>query len=218
MKIKVLDVTFLLWRHHSTSIRLVFPAPYAKDNKSIAKWNRAFHLHLIFISLTMASPPHRSTTNYSSLPNPRKRPSLPITSQPPNPKRRKHPSISAASTPATSHPLRQTSFPPEENQHSGARSASVESDATGVTGGRSVVTPGTGPKKRRRGRRKKRDGSVRDGSAKDGSVKEGSLKSGVKEGEGSVAGEEEEEEDDGDEGLEDDGERVDKVAEKKNLT
>lgn len=162
----------------------------------------------------MASPPHRPTTTYSSLSNPKKRPALnTITSQPPNSKRRKHPSISTASTPGASHPLRQTSFPPEEDRANGARSVSVESDATGVTGKQSIVTTGTGARKGRRGRKKKADGSVK-------SVK--SVKSGVKEVEGSVQGGEEDEEDDGegegDEGLEDDGEKVDKVAEKKNLT
>ena len=162
----------------------------------------------------MASPPHRPTTTYPSLSNPKKRPALnPVTSQAPSSKRRKHPSVSNASTPGGLHPLRQTSFPPEENLANGARSASVESDATGVTGGQSVVAAGAGVKKGRRGRKKKAEGSAK-------SVK--SVKSGAKEAEGSVQGGEEEEEDDvegeGDEGLEDDGEKVDKVAEKKNLT
>ncbi|MCJ1269678.1 hypothetical protein MMC22_009570 [Lobaria immixta] len=137
--------------------------------------------------------------------NPKKRPSLPLTSQAPVSKRRKHPSISNASTPGTSHPLRQTSFPPEEAAIDDARSVSVESDATGVTGGRSIVTAGTGAKGGKRGRKKKGEASV---------------KSGARGAEGSVGGqgeEEEEDDGDGDDGLEDDGEKVDEEAEKKNL-
>lgn len=158
----------------------------------------------IYFCFTMASPPHRSQTSYPPLSNPKKRPPLPLNSQAPPSKRRKHPSISNASTPGTSHPLRQTSFPPEEAAIDDARSVSVESDATGVTGGRSVVTAGTGAKGGRRGRKKKGEASV---------------KSGARGAEGSVGGQGEEEEEDGDadDGLEDDGEEVDKDAEKKNL-
>lgn len=157
----------------------------------------------------MASPPHRSQPPYPPLNNPKKRPPLPLNPQAPASKRRKHPSISNVSTPGTSHPLRQTSFPPEEAAIDDARSVSVESDATGVTGGRSVVTAGTGAKGRKRGRKKKEEASV---------------KSGARGAAGSVGGqgeeeEEEEKEEDGDvdDGLEDDGEKVDKEAEAKNL-
>lgn len=153
----------------------------------------------------MASPPHRPQPAYPPLNNPKKRPPLPLNSQAPASKRRKHPSISNASTPGTSHPLRQTSFPPEEAAIDDERSVSVESDATGVTGGRSVVTAGTGAKGRKRGRKKK--GEV-------------SVKSGARGGAGSVVGQgEEEEEEDGDvdDGLEDDGEKVDEEAEAENL-
>ncbi|MCJ1467508.1 transcription initiation factor TFIID subunit 11 [Pseudocyphellaria aurata] len=153
----------------------------------------------------MASPPHRPQTSYP-ISNPKKRPSLPLNSQAPASKRRKHPSISTASTPGTSHPLRQTSFPPEEAAIDDARSVSVESDATGVTGGRSIATTGAGGKGGKRGRKKKA---------------EASLKSGARGAEGSVGGqgeEEEEDEGDADEGLEDDGEIVDKEADQKNLS
>lgn len=75
-----------------------------------------------------------------------------------------------------------------------------------------MVTAGTGTRRKRGPGRKKKGG-------------EESVKSGVKGAvEGSAAGqaqEEEEEEDvdgEGDEGLEHDGEKVDKAAEKKNLT
>lgn len=152
----------------------------------------------------MASPPHRSQTSYPTS-NPKKRPSLPVNSQAPTSKRRKHPSISTASTPGTSHPLRQTSFPPEEAAIDDARSVSVETDATGVTGGRSIATTGAGAKGGKRGRRKKA---------------EASLKSGARGPDGSVGGqgeEEEEDEGDADDGLEDDGEIVDKEADQKNL-
>lgn len=157
----------------------------------------------------MASPPHRSQIPYPPISNPKKRPPLPIGSQAPASKRRKHPSISNASTPGTSHPLRQTSFPPEEAAIDDTRSISVESDATGVTGGRSIVTAETGAKGGKRGRKKKGEPSVKSGArGADGSLG----------GQGEGQGEEEEEEDvDVDEGLEDDGEKVDKDAEKKNL-
>ncbi|KAL8806870.1 MAG: hypothetical protein Q9223_004713 [Gallowayella weberi] len=99
------------------------------------------------------SPPYPSS---AALPNPRKRPSLSVTSHPPAAKRRKPTNPSQSSTPATSHPLRQTSFPPEESAiDTGERSPSVESDATGQ---QSVMTSATGkPKPKKRGRRRKTD-------------------------------------------------------------
>ncbi|KAL9594693.1 MAG: hypothetical protein Q9219_006893 [cf. Caloplaca sp. 3 TL-2023] len=148
----------------------------------------------------MASPPYRSPAtsppypSSATLPNPKKRPSLSITSHPPPPKRRKPTNASQASTPAISHPLRQTSFPPEESAVDiGGRSPSVDSDVTGVTGHQSAMTSGTQQRKgRRRGPKKKTDdGSVRDGgrmAAADAASAAGQL-----------ADEAEEEDDDGDE-------------------
>ena len=111
----------------------------------------------------MASPPRHSPATsppYISLPNPKKRPIINAPSHPPSAKRRKQSSIHYASS---FHPLRQTSFPPEESAvDAGARSPSVESDFTAITGGRSTVTAGTGLKKRR-GKGKKREGSVKSG-------------------------------------------------------
>ncbi|KAI4141006.1 MAG: hypothetical protein LQ341_003637 [Variospora aurantia] len=114
----------------------------------------------------MASSSYRSPAtspqypSSASLPNPKKRPSLSVTSHPPNAKRRKPTNASQVSTPGTSHPLRQTSFPPEESALDfGERSPSVESDVTGVTGvtgHQSIRTSGTQQRKpRKKGRKMK---------------------------------------------------------------
>ncbi|KAL8681931.1 MAG: hypothetical protein Q9224_006816 [Gallowayella concinna] len=99
------------------------------------------------------SPPYPTS---AMLPNPKKRPSLSVTSHSPVAKRRKPTNASQSSTPATSHPLRQTSFPPEESAiDTGERSPSVESDATGH---QSVMTSAAGkPKPKKRGRKRKTD-------------------------------------------------------------
>ncbi|KAI4098664.1 MAG: hypothetical protein L6R37_006357 [Teloschistes peruensis] len=110
----------------------------------------------------MASPIYRSpatSPSYPSsaaLPNPKKRPSLSVTSHPPAAKRRKPTNPSQASTPATSHPLRQTSFPPEESAiDTGERSPSVDSN---ITGYRSAMTSIAGkPPPKKRGRKRKTD-------------------------------------------------------------
>jgi len=164
----------------------------------------------------MASPPYRSPAGSppyphpASLPNPKKRPSLSLTSNQPSSKRRKSAFPSTVSTPSGSHPLRQTSFPPEESalDAGGARSPSIESDITGLTGGQSVVTAGTGAKGKR-GRRKKTEGSViSTAKSKD---REGAS---VKEGEE----EDEEDEDEGASGgMIDEGERIDKAKERERL-
>ena len=169
----------------------------------------------------MASPPNRALATSPAYPhiplaNPKKRPSLSVTSQPSS-KRRKPSSVSV-STPGTSHPLRQTSFPPEESAADpGARSPSVESDVTGVTGvtgGRSVVTAGTGVRKGKRRRKRRGEDSVKSGTKAAGGD-EGSASGPA--GEDGAEEEEEDAEAEGDEGLLDDGEKVDRVAEKKNL-
>lgn len=166
----------------------------------------------------MASPPNRALATspvyppHISLPNPKKRSSLSVTSQ--SSSKRRKPSSVSVSTPATSHPLRQTSFPPEESAVDSARSPSVESDVTGVTGGRSVVTAGTGIRKGKGRRRRKGEGSVKSGS-KAPAGEEGSGSGHV--GDDGAEEEEEDGEGEGDETLMDDGEKVDRAAEKKNL-
>lgn len=115
----------------------------------------------------------------------------------------------------SAHPLRQTSFPPEESAlNDNARSPSVESDFTGVTGAQSVITSGTGTGKRRRGRRRKTEGSVKSGGPKATGTVDGASATGQLGDEGA---EEEEEEGEGDEGMVDEGAKVDLSAEKKNL-
>ena len=165
----------------------------------------------------MASPPYRSPAGSppnphpASLPNPKKRPSLSISSSQPASKRRKSTFHSAVSTPGGSHPLRQTSFPPEESaiDTGGIRSPSIESDFTGITGGKSTVTAGTAAKGKR-GRKKKVEGSIRS----DAKSKGGEPAS-VKDGE--EGDEEEEDEEGGPDGMVEEGERVDKAKEKEKL-
>ncbi|KAA6406553.1 MAG: hypothetical protein FRX48_09718 [Lasallia pustulata] len=168
----------------------------------------------------MASPPRGSPATSppypppTSLPNAKKRPSLTLTSQ--NPSKRRKPS--SFSTATSAHPLRQTSFPPEESAlESGARSPSVESDITGITGptggGASAVAVGTGRGRGGgRGRKKKTgDGSVRSGEK---ATVDGRSNTGQAADEGP---EDEDEEAEGEEGMVEDGGRVDRAAERKNL-
>lgn len=140
------------------------------------------------------------------LPNPKKRPSLSMPGGP-NQKRQKRTSIASSSS---AHPLRQTSFPPEESNHdNGPRSPSVDSDFTAVTGGKSVVTAGTAKRGRRKGRAKQVEGSVKSGGREktiDGATRGGSE-----------VPEEDEEDDEGGEGMVENGEVGDKAAEKKKL-
>ncbi|KAL8651359.1 MAG: hypothetical protein Q9226_004740 [Calogaya cf. arnoldii] len=145
----------------------------------------------------MASPVHRSPATSPpypasvSLPNPKKRPSLSVTSHGPAAKRRKPTNASQNSTPATSHPLRQTSFPPDESAiDTGERSPSVDSD---VTGHQSIMTSATGkPKPKKRGRKRKTDeGTVVSGGRLAGAADTASAA-------GQPADEPEDEEDDAD--------------------
>ena len=160
----------------------------------------------------MASPPRQSPATsppyppHIPLPNPKKRPSLNISG--PSIKRQKRASIHSAASGATSaHPLRQTSFPPEESAIAGGeRSPSVESDITAVTGGRSVVTAGTVKRGRGRGRKKKAESSVKSAplaKTVDGTRAESEIP--------------EDEEDDDQMGVIDDGKYVDAEAEKERL-
>lgn len=164
----------------------------------------------------MASPPYRSPAgsppypHNASLPNPKKRPSLSLSANQPS-KRRKSTFHSAVSTPGGSHPLRQTSFPPEESSldAGGARSPSIDSDITGVTGGKSTVTTGT-TRKRKGGRRKKAEGSIISITKSKGG--EGAS---AKDADDEV--EDDEEDDEAANGMMDGGESIDKVKVRENL-
>ena len=165
----------------------------------------------------MASPPYRSPAAsppyppHATIPNPKKRPSLTGHSQLNPSKRRKPSSFSTSATSA--HPLRQTSFPPEESiTGHGARSPSVDSDFTGITGRQSVGTSATAPKKPR-GRKKKGQESVKSGTPK------GRADGRSATGQAGDDGGEDEEEDEGDAGagMVDAGGKVDKAAEKKKM-
>ena len=161
----------------------------------------------------MASPPYRSPAtsppypSHISLPNPKKRPSLNMPGGPSN-KRQKRSSINSATS---AHPLRQTSFPPEESAiNTGERSPSVDSDFTAITGGRSAITTGTTKRGRGKGKKKKAEGSVKSlGREKpvDGAARGGSE-----------VPDDEDDEDEGAEGMVDDGEVVDEAAEREKLT
>ena len=167
----------------------------------------------------MASNTHRSPATsppYPSsavLPNARKRHS---TGFPTNQgKRRKQSSFSTSTT--SSHPLRQTSFPPEGSAAQGERSPSVESDVTGVTGatgGKSVATSARG---RPKGILKRRTNTA-TGSVKSG-PKAGTIdgRSRVDGGGADEAIDEDEDEEQQDNGLVEAGDKVDKLAEEKKM-
>ncbi|KAL6722199.1 hypothetical protein ACLMJK_001306 [Lecanora helva] len=162
----------------------------------------------------MASPP-----NYSSASSPpfsnhvplssssKKRPSIPMPGHPPNIKRQKRASVHSNASALSAHPLRQTSFPPEESAlDTGARSPSVDSELTGITGSKSGVTHQTGKK---RGRKKKVEGSVRSA---------GREKTAEAAREGTAdAPEDEDDDDDGGEAMMGEGEAVDAEAEVKKM-
>ena len=162
----------------------------------------------------MASPPYRSSATsppnpaYATLPN---RTSFKTPPHHLN-KRRKQSSFSISTS---SHPLRQTSFPPEESAAANdQRSPSVESDFTAVTGRHSVVNSAAGGKKPRGRKKKLPDGGARSENVK--SAGDGKSEAGQAGGDG---GEEEEEEEEvpGEEGMVDSGLKVDAAAEKKKL-
>ena len=104
----------------------------------------------------MASPPYRSPAtsppnpSHTALPNPRKRPLPSIVTNNTYANKRMTSSFSATSS---SHPLRQTSFPPEEAR-GGERSPSVDTVRTAGTGAPSVSASTVGKK---RGRKRKED-------------------------------------------------------------
>jgi len=139
------------------------------------------------------------------LPNPKKRPTL--SSQAANKRQKRGSSNTSA---LSAHPLRQTSFPPDESAIAfGTRSPSIDSDFTAVTGGKSVVTNATGKKVRGKGRKKQLEGSVKSAGrektvdgARDGTAE---------------APDDEDEDDDGGEEMVDDGDAAEAEAEVKKL-
>ncbi|KAM0803344.1 hTAFII28-like protein conserved region-domain-containing protein [Usnea florida] len=162
----------------------------------------------------MASPPYRSPATSpphppnTSLPNPKKRPSVNVPTYAPSLKRQKRGSFHSAASSA--HPLRQTSFPPEESAIiTGERSPSVDSEITNITG-KGSLAKGVGKKRRSRGKGKQTAASVNSGA------KEKTLDG--REGTGEVPDDDEEEEDDegGDE-LVGNIEEEDREAEEKKL-
>ena len=161
----------------------------------------------------MASPPYRSPAtsppypSHTSLPNPKKRPSVNVPPYAPSLKRQKRGSIHSSASSA--HPLRQTSFPPEESAIiTGERSPSVDSEITNITGKGSLVAAG--------GRKRK---SRRKGKLVAASVKSGAKEKTVdgREGTGEVPDDDEEEEDEGADEVMDGVEEEDREAEKKKL-
>ena len=169
----------------------------------------------------MASPPRLSGAGSppyptpASIPQSRKRPAqgLSIASNISNAKRRKSTLHSGVSTPGGSHPLRQTSFPPEESalDTGGIRSPSLDSDITAATGNKSIATTATGVKAKR-GRKKKTESSVLNAKS--------TARPGVEGASTKGAGEDVEEDDDDEEngeGFVNDGEVIDSSQEKENL-
>lgn len=165
----------------------------------------------------MSSPPYRSPAAsppnpaHTTIPNPRKRPQLVMPNHPNSLKRRKVSSFST-STIASAHPLRQTSFPPDESALSrDNRSPSVDSDYTAITGKQSISTSAIGGKKGKI-KQTKAVGSLKSGTAKrtgDGrSVAELDVDEDGEEADGDAEGED---------GVVEDGAKVDRAAEKKKL-
>ncbi|KAG6040073.1 hypothetical protein E4U41_001414 [Claviceps citrina] len=105
----------------------------------------------------MASPPYAASPLAMSPPNPspaqlpNKRRSSTLDANAPPIKRRKASNLSQSSAPA--HPLRHTSFPPEDGRFLAARSPSV--DATSIVSGSAVSATASGAPRKKRGRRLK---------------------------------------------------------------
>lgn len=161
----------------------------------------------------MASPPYRSPATsppyppHTSLPNPKKRPSVHVPPYPPSLKRQKRSSVHSSASSA--HPLRQTSFPPEESAIiTGERSPSVDSEITNITGKGSLPTAG-GRRRKSKGKGKRAAASVKSG------VKEKTVDG--REGTGEVPDDDDEEDDDGGDDVVDGVEEEDREAEKKKL-
>ncbi|KAF6218858.1 hypothetical protein HO133_005401 [Letharia lupina] len=161
----------------------------------------------------MASPPYRSPATsppyppHTSLPNPKKRPSVNVPPYAPSLKRQKRSSIHSAASSA--HPLRQTSFPPEESAIlTGERSPSVDSEITNMTGKGSIAMTG--------GRRRKSKGKGKKAAV---SVKSGAKEKTVdgREATGEVPDDDDEDDDEGGDDIIDGVQEEDREAEKKKL-
>lgn len=161
----------------------------------------------------MASPPYHSPATsppyppHMTLPNPKKRPSM--TSQAAN-KRQKRTSIHSTASGLSAHPLRQTSFPPDESAIArGTRSPSIDSEFTAVTGGKSVIANTTGKKVRGKGKKKQLEGSVKSAGRE-------KTVDGARDGTAEAPDEEDDDDDGGDEILDDEN-AVEAEAEVKKL-
>ena len=132
----------------------------------------------------------------------------------PNALKRRKVSSFSTSTIGSAHPLRQTSFPPEEsNLANGERSPSVESDYTAITGKQSVTASGiNGKQGKGKGKRKRGEGSVRSGTVKEPADGRSTTGRPEEDEEEEVDGE-----DEGDDGVVEDGAKVDKAQEKRKL-
>lgn len=117
---------------------------------------------------------------------------------------------SSTTSALSAHPLRQTSFPPDDSAIAGGtRSPSIESDFTAVTGGKSIVANATGKKVRGKGKKRQLEGSVKS------TGREKTL-DGARDGTAEAPDDEDEEDDGGDEMI-DDGDAAEAEAEVKKL-
>ena len=157
---------------------------------------------------TLPLPRNVSAIHPSHLsPNPKKRPSVNVPPYAPSLKRQKRSSVHSAASSA--HPLRQTSFPPEESAIlTGERSPSVDSEVTNITGKGSLATTG--------GRRRK---SKAKGKQPAASVKSGAKEKTVdgRESTGEVPDGDDDEDDEGGDDVVDGVEEEDREAEEKKL-
>ncbi|KAH0545306.1 hypothetical protein FGG08_000605 [Glutinoglossum americanum] len=166
----------------------------------------------------MSSPPNLSTsptfTSSMNLPS-KKRPLAPISGSSASTSKRRKPSHPVSTNTGFSHPLRQTSFPPDEANRMLKRSSSVESSVAG-----SAITGRSG----KRGKRAKDTQTIGGGSAKNGiarcaSKENLSLVDG-KSGTGAVGEEEDDDDDENDAGttmMFDGGGQADEDQEKQKL-
>ena len=162
----------------------------------------------------MASPPYRSPATSPPhppnipLPNPKKRPSVNVPPYAPSLKRQKRSSIHSAASSA--HPLRQTSFPPEESAIvTGERSPSVDSEITNITGKGGLAKVGGGRRRKSKGKAKQTAASVKSGA------KEKTIDG--REGTGEVPDDDDEDDDEGGDDVLDHAGEEDREAEEKKL-
>jgi transcription initiation factor TFIID subunit 11 len=166
----------------------------------------------------MSSPPNPATsptfTSGVNL-NPKKRPLASIPGSSTSTSKRRKPSHAVSTTAGFSHPLRQTSFPPDEANRLPFRSPSVESSVAGSA----VVGRGGKGGKRARDARSTGEGSVRNSATGRDGTENLSLADG-KSGGGVIGEEEDEDEDENDAGttmMFDRGGQADEDQEKQRL-